>query len=81
MNRPNPFDPLEVAEHEKRQKEIDDDVRFWFREIFAWSQSWNARNFDTHFVDSLFEQYEKFGALSVKQIEALEKIYQLWVDP
>lgn len=47
--------------------------------ILDWAEL-EQPEFDTTFVESLREQYEKNGRLSNKQIAALDKIIERWID-
>ena len=69
--RPNPFLPKDEAREKHIQYLID--------EINAWIL--NAEDyFDSSFFESLESQWLERGTLSDKQYQALQNIYERWVD-
>ncbi len=67
--KPNPFDPISArAIHEK--------IEIMFEELNHWIEFGDSSNFDTTFLESLEAQWQTNGALSPKQIVALENIYE-----
>ncbi len=55
-------------------------IEFHFSEINEWLQRADPENFDPFFFESVQEQWNARGELSDKQAQALENIYEKWVN-
>ena len=71
--RKNPFEP----EATNTDKENYRHISYLFREIFDYAEE--NPHFQTDFVESLFEQFQRESSLSEKQYLALENIHEKWV--
>lgn len=74
MSKTNPFDVNATNKDRERAEFIE--YMFDRIETFALEND----HFDTDFTESLREQYDKSGYLSEKQFNALENIYERWVN-
>lgn len=72
----NPFLPEEVV----RDKN-GDQIVFYFDEVDNWicENNYDGR-FNTNFYESIKDQWNEWGRLSDRQFEALENIWQRWVN-
>ena len=58
---------------------MEEDIGQKIQTILDWAEL-EQPEFDTTFVESLKEQFEQNGRLSNKQIAALDKIIERWIE-